>query len=263
MPTLVLSFVLLIVTLLPTLASAQDAISLDQILTRHYQAIGGLDAWRGVDTMKQVGKTSAAGSEASFTSYTKRPNLFRLEFEISGMAGHQVFDGNNAWIVIPFMGNDDPQALPPETQAQMRIAAIDGLLVDWQRKQHQLELVGSESIDGRPHHHLGLQHAAGAEVDCYLDAETYLLSRARFRTPLGEQTIDNLVSYTDYREVDGLKVAHQITESGAGGSRIMTLESVVLNPSLDAGLFQVEAAAATASEPTQSDSSDPTARRTD
>ena len=94
-------------TLLAALpASARQAdLTVDQILAKHYEAIGGKAAWKNVQAIKQTGKMSMAGMEAPFTLYNKRPNKLRIEFEIQGMKGMQVFDGTDGWTLAVGLGS--------------------------------------------------------------------------------------------------------------------------------------------------------------
>ena len=75
----------------------------------------------------------------------KRPNKSRTEFTVQGMTGMQAYDGKNAWMVMPFMGKKDPEAMPAEgTKLVAEESDFDGPLVDWKEKGHKVELVGKE-----------------------------------------------------------------------------------------------------------------------
>ena len=77
---------------------AAQEMTLEQILDKHYEAIGGLDAWSAVTTAKMTGKMSAPqGFEAPFTIMFKVPGKSRLEFTFQGMTGVQAVDGDTAW----------------------------------------------------------------------------------------------------------------------------------------------------------------------
>jgi opacity protein-like surface antigen len=88
------------------LASPAAAQDLNEVLNNYYEAIGGLDAWKQVNSMKMTGSLMMGGMgvEAPFTVTTKRPKKVRVEFTFQGMTGIQGYDGETAWQVMPFMG---------------------------------------------------------------------------------------------------------------------------------------------------------------
>lgn len=95
---------LLALALLAFLASAAHAQTVDEILAKHYDAIG-LDKLKKVQTMRVHGKMAVGpGMGAALTMERKRPGQSRMEFTIQGMTGVQAFDGENGWSIMPFMG---------------------------------------------------------------------------------------------------------------------------------------------------------------
>jgi outer membrane lipoprotein-sorting protein len=92
-------------------AAAQD-LDINDILARYYEAVGGLDAWKSVESMKVTGKMSMRrGMEVPFTRLVKRPNKIRMEFTMQGMTGIRASDGETAWMLMPFRGESEPQII--------------------------------------------------------------------------------------------------------------------------------------------------------
>ncbi|MGD8869000.1 MAG: hypothetical protein PVI01_15330, partial [Gemmatimonadales bacterium] len=63
------------------MASPAVAQDLDEVLNNYYEAVGGLDAWKSVESMKMTGSIMMGGMgvEAPFVITTKRPKKVRLE----------------------------------------------------------------------------------------------------------------------------------------------------------------------------------------
>ena len=98
----------LVSALLPASASAQE-VTLEQLLANYYEAIGGLEAWRAVESMKISGTMSMGrGMQPTFTRWVKRPNKIRVEFEIQGNKVVQAYDGHAGWRIMPMRG--EPRA---------------------------------------------------------------------------------------------------------------------------------------------------------
>jgi len=122
--------------------AGQD-LGLEEILARHYEAIGG-DNFQRVQTMKITGRSIVMGMEAPYTRYTKRPDKFLLEIYVQGMTGIQAFDGP---------------------------------LVHAQDNGHQVELIGRERVGGRDAYRLRLTMSTGGVQTHYVDAETFYVMR--------------------------------------------------------------------------------------
>jgi outer membrane lipoprotein-sorting protein len=133
------------------LASPVAAQDLDEVLDNYYEAIGGIEAWKDLNTMRATGSMAMGGMgvEAPFIVTVKRPNKVRMEFTFQGMTGVQAYDGETAWMLMPFMGRTDPEVMPDDMAKDILDQAdIDGALVDWQAEGHQVELMGKEETSG-------------------------------------------------------------------------------------------------------------------
>jgi hypothetical protein len=120
---------------------------LQQVLDNHFEAIGGLEKIRSIESARVVGKMQMQGMEAPLSVVMKRPGKARVEFSIQGMTGVQATDGSTFWQVMPFLGKTEPEPMSAEEANDLREQAdMDGPLVDWKEKGHTLELVGKEDV---------------------------------------------------------------------------------------------------------------------
>jgi outer membrane lipoprotein-sorting protein len=233
----------MLVAALPAAARQAD-LTLDQVVAKHYEAIGGKDAWKSLQGMKQTGKLSMAGMEAPFTAYSKRPNKQRSEFEIQGMKGVQVFDGADGWMVMPFMGSNDPQPMPKEMVDLLASNAdIEGVLVDWAAKGHQVELVGKEDVEGTPAYRLRVKLQGGSQVDYLLDAEHFVTLQMRTKATFQGTEMEVVSNLSNYKEVGGLMIPHSMSTTSPMGEQVVTFDVVEVNLAIDDSLFVKPAAA--------------------
>ena len=110
-PVLSMAVVLLC---LPISAGDAADMTLDEVLAANFEALGGEDKLRAVDSVRMSGTRNMAGTEAPFTIKMKRPGKIRMEFTMQGMTGVQAYDGETAWMVMPFMGRTDPEEIPAD-----------------------------------------------------------------------------------------------------------------------------------------------------
>jgi len=230
--------------LLSPVAHAQ---TVDEILAKHYDACGGLDKMKALNTMRVTGTMEAGpGMEAPFTMERKRPGKQRMEFTLQGMTGIQAFDGEKTWSVMPFMGKKDPEVGTDEDNKSAKDDAdFDGALVDWKTKGHTVELAGKEPVEGADAFKLKVTKKNGDVEYDYLDAETFLLVKTEGKVRRRGTEIEGETTFSDYKEVDGLMEPFSI-ETGAKGmpqKRKMTFTKIELNVPLDDARFAVPAGA--------------------
>lgn len=223
-------------------ASAQ---TLDEVLDKHFAAVGGKEKLAAVKTAKMTGKQQFGPQEAPFTIYWKRPDKVRMEFTLQGMTGIQAYDGTQAWMVMPFMGKTDPEAMTGDDLKQMQDQAdmVEGPLLNWKEKGHQVELVGKETMEGTDVWKVKLTRKSGDVSYAYLDAESMLQIKSEAKVKRGDQEIEIEGSLGDYKEVDGIVLPFSIEQrpKGAPAGSMITIEAIELNAAIDDALFAMPA----------------------
>ncbi len=234
-------------TLLLALASALLAVpaqaqSLDDVLENYYEAIGGVDAWLAVNSMRATGSLMIGpGVEAPFVLTVKKPKA-RMEFTFQGMTGIQAYDGETAWMLMPFMGKTEPEPVPEENVEDIKeMAEIEGELINYEEKGHQVEYVGLDTIEGTEVHHIKLTKEDGEIRNYYLDAEYYIpILVTGTSEQMGVVTETEQV-LSDYKDVNGLMFPHSM-ETRAKGSpqgQTITIELIELNVDVDESIFDM------------------------
>lgn len=227
------------------LAGPASAQSLDEVLDNYYEAIGGVEGWKDLQTLKASGKMvmGGMGVEAPFTVMTKRPGMSRVEFEFQGMKGIQAYDGETAWMVMPFMGSPDPEVMSEDMAQNVKEEAdIDGPLIGWKEDGHQVELLGKESVEGTEAYKLKVTLKNGNVNHYYLDAEYHIPIKMTGTREMQGQTFEVETSFSDYKEVGGLLMPHSIavqSQAMPGGNQVITIETIETGIPLEDSLFQM------------------------
>lgn len=238
---------LAVVAVLAAPAQAQD---LDEVLNNYYEAIGGLEAWQSVQSMKMTGTRSMGrGGDSPFTQIVKRPGKVRMEFTMQGMTAVRAYDGETAWMSMPFRGTGEPR-VTERAGTLTEDADIDGPLIGYEELGHQLELIGLDEADATPAYKLKLTMSDGQEVFYYLDAEYFVpimvtrtgMSGMPGRGRGGGPASEVQIIISDYKEVDGLMIAHSIQTRRVGSERppqSVTIETIELNVEVDDSVFSL------------------------
>ena len=211
--------------------------SVDEVVAKHLEAMGGLDRLKDIQTLKKVAKVTMQGRQATTTMYFKRPNLSRQEVEVDGKTVISAFDGTTPWIINPMTGFNRPVTVSGAQAASIREdSSFDGPLVDFKSRGTIIDYVAREPLGDGEAHHLRVTSASRQIRHLYLDATTYL--EVKLAAEVEKTKLEQLSS--DYRDVDGVKVAHHLKTIVNGAVQAeMQLESVEFNLPIETALFRM------------------------
>jgi len=228
--------------------AAVQAQTADEIIAKNIEARGGKDKIKAVKSIRMTGKIAMGqGMEAPISMEVARPNKLRMEFTMQGMTGVQAYDGKTGWSVMPFMGKTDPETMSADEIKQTEDQAdLDGVLVDYKEKGHQIEYAGKEDVEGTPAHKLKVTKKNGDVVNVYIDAESYMNIKESGKINIRGQEIENEVTFSDFKPVEGVIFPFSMEQKpkGAPAGTVITISKIEVNPTLDASRFAMPAAAA-------------------
>jgi len=235
-------FAVAVVGLIPILGQAQTA---DEIIAKNIQARGGLERIKTLQSLRVSGRIAIGGFRAAFVQENKRPFKVREEQIIQGMVGIDAYDGKTAWHVVPWEGRKDADLVSADDRkALVQDADIEGQLVDYRNKDHRVEYVGHDSVEGTDCYKLKVTLASGDVRYYYIDADSFLELKVE-----NELNIRGTVRYTetyygDYEKVDGMYFPFAIESCAKGDSeRVkLTIDKVAVNLALPDSLFAMPGA---------------------
>jgi hypothetical protein len=224
--------------------SAPARLSADEIVAKNAAARGGLDAWRKLQTMVWTGHIESPHAPApavQFMLSQERPNKMRFEVNAMGERSLRVFNGVQGWKLRSTNGRPDTR---PYTAEEARFEAggpgIAGVLMDYAARGSSLEVVGVDEVENTRAYHLIVHTGSGEAQQVWVDAQTFL--EVRYDRPVpsvadAARTVS--VVYRDYKTFEGLKIPSIVETGGKAGNMPdrMVIESVILNPQLDAQTF--------------------------
>lgn len=227
-----LGLAILVTALFPL--QAQELPSLDSLINDYYAAMGGLSAWQEKQTCKITAAANNRGYAYSLTSYRKRPDWFRSESIVHGGVFIDAYDGEEAWMINSAAGITEPVVKPVGESVTGQ--PFEDELLNWQKKGHQLQVIGRDTIDTKPVIQLLLTRRKEAPVHYFLDQETHLPVMTREWIAAVEKHLDTY--FSDYRQVDGVVVPFRTSQKIGDEPYIeMTLKTVAFNVPLDNALF--------------------------
>jgi outer membrane lipoprotein-sorting protein len=220
----------------------------EEIVARHVTARGGIEKIRAIMSLRESGRMNAGPNRTALvTRELKRPSRSRIRFTVQGVTSVYVSDGQHGWRLSPFEGDVEPHPLPEEAVSEaVEQADIEGPLVDWKAKGHQVELVGREPVGGRDAWKLKLTLKSGAVRHEYLDVTTYERLRSDSTRTVRGRPVQVQTTFSDYRKKGGVLFPRHVEVTAAGRPQrfSITVDKVEVNPPLSDTLFEMPAAPA-------------------
>jgi outer membrane lipoprotein-sorting protein len=226
------------------LAGCQTPVrTIEDVLARYYQVMGGVErlrAWKGMYVEGKYILVSQGGMEVPVRAWYRPPDKKRYEMSPPGGAtAVYAFDGENAWYRDPSNGVLDPAPMP-EAQARLTKENADEYpFIDYSAKGHHVELLGTEEFEGRRVFRVKLIRNTGVESFHLFDAESGREVKIIQDVAEGEEERLYETVLRDFRSVDGIELPF-LSESWVGGQlvRKIQMERVEIDPVLDDSLFR-------------------------
>jgi len=206
----------------------------EQRARRERRTVGGVKQlpWR---THRNPYKPIEVLNEAPNKSRT----LITLDLSAVGagpMTLDQRFDGTSGYAIDTMRGNHE---ITGGQLALMKENAFPTPLLDYKQRNTKLDLAGKEKVGDRDALVLTVTPAAGPPSRLFIDAETYLPIRSvvTVNVPEAGGDVEQTIEFSDYRDVDGVKVPFVLKGSSAVQNFTITATNVQHNVKVDEALF--------------------------
>jgi hypothetical protein len=186
------------------------------VLDKYIEATGGKAAYDKIHNRitKQRVVHVDMDFEDSLVGYHAIPNLRHVTIESDAMGSTlQGTDGDIVWYLSDQAGTMIEHG---EARATRLDNAAFDRTVNWRKYFKRVEHAGEATVDGRACHKIVMTPNHGRPETRYYDTQSHLLVRAVI-TQLSSHmpAITMELTYSDYRQVDGLLVAHKVERAFA------------------------------------------------
>jgi len=232
--------------------SAESLPTIDQILDKYFQAIGGRKKIENLKTLAIKGtRETRNGADPPSTDqleiYRKAPNKLLMNFSASGNSSSQAFNGTTGW--RKFNGRvgaiQGPDLLGARRDADLYKD------YDFKEQYPKLVVIGKEKIAGREAFVIEATFAEThpakamfgiASEKLYFDTQSGLLIRRSidYPTPLG--VLPEATDYIDYGKVNGMMFPFTIRLSRPPLIVTQKLVEIKINTPIDDSIFEAPAA---------------------
>ncbi|HEY2720360.1 MAG TPA: hypothetical protein VGI82_01460 [Chitinophagaceae bacterium] len=214
----------------------------DEIISKHVDAIGGQDKLNSITSIRMEGTADMMGNEAPTTTTVLTGKGFRNESEFNGQKVVRVYTDKGGWMINPFAGSDDPQALPDEQYKAGEDQIYVDPLFDYAARGGKAELLGQEKVGDVNAYKIKLTNKDNSSNTFYIDPNTFYVIQIVTTTSMMGQTMDVTTNLSDQKKIDFGIVVPQTIKVSIGDQFSMTskLTKIDINQPVDASIFEMK-----------------------
>jgi hypothetical protein len=209
----------------------------DDIINKHIDAIGGIDAWHKVNSMRMSAAVTMQGTEIPITLTRVENKGARVDISMMGMSGYSINTPTEGWSYMPFGGQQKPEAMTPDQVKDGKDEFdIQGGLVDYKAKGYTAELVGKEDVEGTECWKIKLNMKDGKVRTNFFDPDTYLLIRQVDKVMVDGKEQESTTDFSNFQKLpEGITMPMAV--SGGMGEAI--IKKVEINIPVADSVFQL------------------------
>lgn len=219
--------------------SFTHAQTVDEIINKHVEAMGGAEAWKKVNSLVSTGTLKVQTAEITVTQTILNGKGSRQDFVVMGMSNYQIVTPTAGWNFMPFQGQKTPQ---PITADELRESQddldVEGSLFDYKAKGHSVEYLGTEDIEGIDAIKLKETLKSGKVETVFLDPKTYYIIKIVSKRKANGKEADLTTNLSNYQKLpEGIFVPLSI--GLPYGELVIT--KVEINKPIDENIFKPSA----------------------
>lgn len=207
----------------------EDATS---ILTKHIEAVGGLDKIKAVVSVKISQNISAQGYDIQQKLVIIPHDAVKSETNAMGSISIVSVKGESGWQINPAVyGNQTAVALKAGMVKAIKAQGdvIFSPLMDW--KNYKITLVGSEKVNDEEAYKLNVTVKENTEMTVFIGKTSFMILRT--------VSPGNEANYLDYINVNGFMLPSTVEMVARSGKMTITDRKFEINAIIDEGIFKM------------------------
>jgi hypothetical protein len=220
-------------------AHAQTA---DEVIQKYTANMGGLDAFNKVTSAKITGTISVQGNDLPITIQIINGKGMRSDVEAMGQTVTNCYFNGKGWKINPFAGAPSPTEVTGNELNDFKFqSSLASQLMDYKAMGHQVELQGTEKVEGTDSYKIKLTNKDDSRVTTYFisTSDYTIIKSVGTRDMQGQQTeVESY--YSDPKEFGGIKF-FMTRDSKIEGQIFQTvkIDKIELNVPVDEKIFEM------------------------
>lgn len=228
---------LVVTTLLSLFAVGAFAQNLDEIVKKHIDAIGGLENWKKLKSLKMECSIKANGADIKVVICQLDKKAMRQDIAVMGMNGYEIVTNTQGWNFMPFQGQTKPEAMTADDVKNSQDDLwIQDEFITYKELGKKLELIGSDDMDGTDCFKLKMTDKNAQETTYFIDKSDYNIIKSVSKVKADGKEMEVASTFGNYKKTEEGIVFAMSTTGGYGPMEITKIE---VNPKIDETIFQL------------------------
>ena len=218
--------------------SAIQAQTVDEIIGKHTDAIGGKDILMKITSISLEGAASAMGNDYPTKTTLVAGKGYKSVSSVNGTDIIQAYTDTSGWMLNPLTGQTDPIALPAEAvKAAKSSLDMELIMLNYKNKGYLASLAGREDYQGVSTYKIKLSKD-GMDVTFFIDPASYYILKRDVKTTFEGKDVTATTSYTNYKKTDfGYVMAFTEGINSMGYDVSLNYTKVEFNKDIDPAIF--------------------------
>ncbi|MBS1919529.1 MAG: hypothetical protein JST17_04670 [Bacteroidetes bacterium] len=187
--------------------------TVDEIIQKYSDAVGGLNTFASVKTLSMTGNVAMQGMDMPMTVQIINGKAMKSNVEVMGQKIINLYKDGKGWTINPFAGATTPtEVTGSELNDLQNQANIANQLMDYKKRGNKVELQGEEDVDTVKCFKILLTRSGDNKTSTYfISTVDYLLKKSISTKDIQGQEVEIESYYNGYKYFDGLKISTDIT----------------------------------------------------
>ncbi|HET9823986.1 MAG TPA: hypothetical protein VFP87_01565 [Chitinophagaceae bacterium] len=217
-------------------AQAQTA---DEVIQKYATAMGGLDNFNKVKTVKMSGTVTAQGMDLPLTIQIINGKAMRSDVQVMGQAVVHSYKDGKGWQINPFAGAASATDATGTDLTDMKTQSfLASELMDYKARGNKVELQGQEDVNNAKAYKIVLTEPDNRTTTYYVDASSYMPVKVVGKRDLMGQEMEIETFLNDPKDFGGVKFNTSIVQKVGGQTfQEIHLDKIELNVPVDEKIF--------------------------
>ncbi len=212
-----------------------ESLEADRVVEKYLAAVGGREALSSIEDRTLTAKLMVMGMTGTMEWHEKVPNKMHQTVDMVIARVETWFDGERGYRIDPMLGAGPYSDEDVEEAKQNYVVAP---LLSYKQRGWTARYLGEEPVGDQRAYVVEFTDEKGKVSTYYFDTSSYYLVKLVSPLPAREGPGNQELSFSDYREVDGVKFPYMMTRATPGMASEIVIESIELNTGLEDSLFR-------------------------
>ena len=212
--------------------------TVEEIVSKHIEAIGGKENWAKIKSMRTEGTMKAQGAEVKIINTQIDKKALRTDIALMGMTGYSILTDKEGWSYMPFAGQTKPEPMTADdVKSSQDQLFLQDKFINYKEMGKTLEFIGKEDMDGTECLKLKMTDKDAKETTFFIDPSNYYIIKQTEKIKANGKEMESVATFSNYKKTaEG--VVFPMTVSANFGE--MEITKIEINPAIDETIFKIK-----------------------